>query len=73
MAYRLLGKIPEKLDYDLHYKEMQEDIAQRRWDYAMEEVEKIIKPIGSLKFYIADMSDQDQEDFKDEIKSMLFE
>lgn len=54
-------------------REKEEEIAQRRWDYSMYKAKKILKPIGSLKHLIEEMSDQDQEDFKDEIKSMIFE
>lgn len=54
-------------------REKEQEIAQRRWDYAMDEAKKILAPIGSLKHLIEEMSDQDQEDFKDEIKSMIFE
>ncbi len=53
-------------------REKEEEIAQRRWDYAMSEAKKILEPISSLKHLIEEMSDQDQEDFKDEIKSMIF-
>lgn len=54
-------------------REKEQEIAQRRWDYAMSEVERELKNIGSFSFLIEEMSDEDQEDFKNEIKNMLFE
>ncbi|AKT91092.1 hypothetical protein CUREO_1248 [Campylobacter ureolyticus RIGS 9880] len=64
------------MDSTIYYeleRERKQNEAQRIWDYAMEDAEKILKPIGSLKNLLEGMSDEDQEDFKDEIKSMLFE
>lgn len=58
--------------YELE-RERKQNEAQRIWDYAMEDAEKILKPIGSLKNLLEGMSDEDQEDFKNEIKNMLFE
>lgn len=53
-------------------KEKEQEIAQRRWDYAMEEVERESKNIGSFSFLIEEMSHEDQEDFKKEAIGMLF-
>lgn len=53
-------------------REKEEEIAQRRWDYAMDEVERELKNIGSFSFLIEEMSDEDQEDFKKEVIGMLF-
>lgn len=53
-------------------KEKEEEIAQRRWDYAMEEVERELKNIGSFSFLIEEMSIEDQEDFKKEVIGMIF-
>ncbi|MCZ6102899.1 hypothetical protein [Campylobacter ureolyticus] len=53
-------------------REKEQEIAQRRWDYAMEEVERELKNIGSFSFLIEEMSHEDQEDFKKEVIGMLF-
>lgn len=64
------------MDSTIYYeleRERKQNEYQRIWDYAMEDAEKILKPIGSLKNLLEGMSDEDQEDFKNEIKNMLFE
>ena len=64
------------MDSTIYYeleRERKQNEAQRIWDYAMEDAEKILKPIGSLKNLLEGMSDEDQEDFKREAISMIFE
>lgn len=58
--------------YELE-RERKQNEAQKNYDYAMEYVEKVLKPIGSLKFLLEKMSDEDQEDLKREAISMIFE
>lgn len=58
--------------YELE-RERKQNEAQKNYDYAMEYAKKILEPIGSLKFLLERMSDEDQEDFKREAISMIFE
>ncbi|MCZ6116912.1 hypothetical protein [Campylobacter ureolyticus] len=63
------------MDSTIYYeleRERKQNEYQRIWDYAMEDAEKILEPIGSLKNLLEGMSDEDQEDFKNEIKDMIF-
>lgn len=63
------------MDSTIYYeleRERKQNEYQRIWDYAMEDAEKILKPIGSLKNLLEGMSDEDQEDFKKEVIGMLF-